>query len=61
MGDSAGERVAVQGNEAPSNNESCPKLLLSTTDKMSSPTCKESKQGVGTILLSATEVRVGYL
>lgn len=61
MGDSAGERVAAPGNEAPSDNESCPKLLAPTADRVSSPTGEASKQGVGTILSRATEVRVGYL
>lgn len=56
-----GREVSAQSNEVSSNNESCPKLLQLSSDRMSSWTWKASKQRAGNILLGATEVRVRHL
>lgn len=49
-GDSAGDTESTQGSEAPSNHDSCPKLLAPTADTMSSLTWEASTQRVGNVL-----------
>lgn len=45
-----GTQSQPKGSEAPSNHDSCPKLLAPTADTMSSPTWEASTQRVGNVL-----------